>query len=157
MPDLPSGTVTFLFTDVEGSTEYLERAREAYTEALDAHRLILRSAAAETGGLEIDCRGEEFLFAFPRAKDGIGAALAAQAALGGGEWPQDVPLRVRMGLHTGDPISATMVTSGSTCTGALGSAPWPTAARFCSRSRRTTSLQSSSPLESRFAPWASID
>jgi predicted ATPase len=96
--DLPSGTVTLLFTDVEGSTKLLhELGAEAYAEALAAHRRVVREAFAVHGGVEVDTQGDAFFVAFPSAAAGIAAARAAQEALAAG------PIRVRMGLHTGTP------------------------------------------------------
>src|SRR5450759_4390778 len=96
--DLPSGTVTFLFTDIEGSTKLLhELGAEAYAEALAEHRRILRAAFGANGGVEVDTQGDAFFVAFPTAPGALTAAAAAQAALAPG------PIRVRMGLHTGTP------------------------------------------------------
>lgn len=103
MPDLPSGTVTLLFTDVERSTALVQLLGERYGDGLDAHRRLLREAAARAGGLEIDCRGEEFLFAFARARDAVAAALDGQRSLAAHDWPSDGVFRVRMGVHTGEP------------------------------------------------------
>jgi predicted ATPase/class 3 adenylate cyclase len=95
-PDLPSGTVTFLFTDVEGSTRLLhELGPEPYAAALDEHRRLLRDAFAASGGVEVDTQGDAFFVAFPTADGAATAALAAADALGAG------PIRVRIGLHTG--------------------------------------------------------
>jgi predicted ATPase/class 3 adenylate cyclase len=96
--ELPSGSVTFLFTDIEGSTKLLhELGAEAYAEALLEHRRILREAFARHGGVEVDTQGDAFFVAFPTAPGGVGAAQEAQEALAQG------PIRVRMGLHTGAP------------------------------------------------------
>jgi predicted ATPase/class 3 adenylate cyclase len=98
-PDLPTGTVTFLFTDVEGSTKLLEEiGDEAYAEALSVHRRIVRASCQAHDGVEVDTQGDAFLVAFARATDAIAAAAAAQSQLSAG------PLRVRMGLHTGEPL-----------------------------------------------------
>ena len=99
MEDLPSGTVTLLFTDVEGSTLLVQELGAAYQDALAEHRQILRDAVASHAGREVDCRADEFLACFPRASDGLAAAIAAQLAL----TSQGSQLRVRMGLHTGEP------------------------------------------------------
>jgi len=96
--DLPTGTVTFLFTDVEGSTRLLNEYGEGYADLLDAHRAALRSAFAQHDGVEVDTQGDAFFVAFPRAADAVAAAAAARDALHGG------PIRVRMGLHTGEPL-----------------------------------------------------
>jgi predicted ATPase len=96
--DLPSGTVTFLFTDVEGSTKLLhELGAEEYAEALAKHRLILRAAFGAHGGIEVDTQGDAFFVAFPTAPDALRAAADALAGLAPG------PIRVRMGIHTGTP------------------------------------------------------
>src|SRR5919106_2315631 len=96
--DLPTGTVTFLFTDIEGSTGLLrELGAEAYGAALAEHRRILREAFARHGGIEVDTQGDAFFVAFPTAPGAIGAAADAQEGLASG------PIRVRMGIHTGTP------------------------------------------------------
>jgi predicted ATPase/class 3 adenylate cyclase len=99
MAELPSGTVTFLFTDVEGSTRLLaELGAERYAEALDHHRRVIRRASSANGGVEVDTQGDSFFIAFVRATDAFSAAEEAQRNLAGG------PIRVRMGLHTGEPL-----------------------------------------------------
>jgi predicted ATPase/class 3 adenylate cyclase len=96
--DLPSGTVTFLFTDVEGSTRLLhELGAEAYAEALMEHRRVVREAFASHGGVEVDTQGDAFFVAFPTAPGALAAAEEARTALASG------PIRVRMGIHTGAP------------------------------------------------------
>jgi YVTN family beta-propeller protein len=102
-PELPRGTVTFLFTDIEGSTRLLKQLRDRYGEALAEHQRILRAAFDQHGGREIDTQGDSFFIAFPRAKDAVAAAVAGQRALGEHSWPEGAELRVRMGLHTGEP------------------------------------------------------
>lgn len=99
MEQLPSGTVTLLFSDVEGSTLLVQELGAAYQDALAEHREILRAAVAEHRGHEVDCRADELLACFQRASDGLAAAIAAQLALTG----QGSRFRVRMGLHTGEP------------------------------------------------------
>ena len=99
MEGLPSGTVTLLFSDVEGSTLLVQELGAAYQEALAEHREILRDAVASHAGREVDCRADDLLACFQRASDGLAAAIAAQLAL----TSQDSQLRVRMGLHTGEP------------------------------------------------------
>jgi predicted ATPase/class 3 adenylate cyclase len=98
MRDLPSGTVTFIFTDIEGSTKLLHELGDDYAEALASNRLVLRQAFADHGGAEVDTQGDAFLIAFARARDAVLAAAEAQRALADG------PIRVRMGVHTGEPI-----------------------------------------------------
>ncbi|HEX9738087.1 MAG TPA: adenylate/guanylate cyclase domain-containing protein [Candidatus Limnocylindria bacterium] len=97
-PDLPTGTVTFLFTDVEGSTRLLqELGPEGYADALAEHRRIVRDAFSAHGGVEVDTQGDAFFVAFPTAHGALAAAAAACDALAAG------PIRVRMGIHTGTP------------------------------------------------------
>ena len=102
--ELPRGTVTLLFTDIEGSTRLLHRlGRDEYVQVLEQHRRLLREAFAEHGGTEVDEQGDSFFFAFPYARDAVAAAAAAQRALAAHDW-RDAVVRVRMGLHTGEPI-----------------------------------------------------
>jgi class 3 adenylate cyclase len=103
MVDLPNGTVTLLFTDVEGSTQLVRQLGERYGLALERQRSILRAAVEDAGGREIDCRGDELFAAFPRARVAVTAAVAAQRALSEEAWPDNAILKVRMGLHTGEP------------------------------------------------------
>jgi class 3 adenylate cyclase len=103
MRDLPRGTVTFLFTDVEGSTRLLKELRDGYADVLAKHQRILREAFEAAGGQEIDTQGDSFFVAFPRAKDAVTAAVAAQRGLAAHRWPKNAAVRVRMGLHTGEP------------------------------------------------------
>jgi predicted ATPase/class 3 adenylate cyclase len=95
---LPAGTVTFLFTDVEGSTRLLQELGDEYADALADHRRALREAFARYGGVEIETHGDAFFVTFAKAADALAAASAACEALAGG------PIRVRIGLHTGEPI-----------------------------------------------------
>jgi class 3 adenylate cyclase len=103
MPELPSGTVTFAFTDVEDSTELLKRLGDGYADVLTAHRKIIRETFSVRDGIEIDTQGDAFFFVFPRARDAIEAAVDAQRAHASARWPHEVTVRVRMGLHTGEP------------------------------------------------------
>jgi predicted ATPase/class 3 adenylate cyclase len=97
---LPTGTVTFLFTDIEGSTRLLhELGAERYAEALAEHRRLLRAAFARHGGVEVDTQGDAFFVAFARASDAVAAAEEGQQALAA------AAVRVRMGLHTGEPLA----------------------------------------------------
>jgi len=95
--ELPTGTVTFLFTDVEGSTRLLQDHGTRYAELLAEHRKALRAAFAGHGGVEVDTQGDAFFVAFARATEAVSAADAAREALSGG------PIRVRIGIHTGEP------------------------------------------------------
>ena len=104
MPRVPSGTVTFLFTDMEASTDLLQRLGDArYAPVLAEHLRLLRDACRQEGGQEINAQGDALLVAFPRARDAVAAAVAAQQAILRHSWPEGVTPRVRMGLHTGEP------------------------------------------------------
>jgi predicted ATPase/class 3 adenylate cyclase len=103
---LPTGTVTFLFTDIEGSTRLLRHDRQAYGTALADHRRLMRAAFAACGGREVDTQGDSFFAAFPTAVQAVTAAVEAQRSLAGHPWPDGVPVLVRMGLHTGEAIVA---------------------------------------------------
>ena len=103
MAGLPTGTVTLLFTDIEGSTPLVHRLGDGFGAVREQHRRLLRKAVADAGGHEVECRADEFFAVFQRAKDGAAAAIAAQQLLAGHAWPEGVTLRVRMGLHTGEP------------------------------------------------------
>src|SRR3954467_1151653 len=100
---LPTGTVTFLYTDIEGSTELLGLLGDRYSGVLEEHRRLMREHVAGAGGTEIDCRGDEFLFVFPEAGPAVDAAVRAQRALASHAWPEGGRVDVRMGLHTGEP------------------------------------------------------
>ena len=101
---LHGGTVTFLFTDIEGSTKLLERLGDRYAAVLSEHRRLIREAFDARGGQEIDTQGDAFFFCFERARDAVAAAVAAQRALAAHQWPDGTELRVRMSLHTGEPV-----------------------------------------------------
>ena len=103
MPQLPSGTVTFVFSDIEGSTALLKQLGEGYDAVLSNHRRLMRETFTERGGVEIDTQGDAFFFAFPRARDAVEAAVEAQRAHAAHEWPDGCTVQVRMGLHTGEP------------------------------------------------------
>jgi class 3 adenylate cyclase len=106
MAALPTGTVTFLFTDIEGSTALLQHLGDhRYAEVLAEHQRLLRDAFTKLNGHEVDTQGDAFLVAFSRARDLLGAAVAAQQTLMKYPWPDGTSLRVRMGLHTGEPVS----------------------------------------------------
>ena len=103
MSTLPSGTVTFLFTDIQGSTQMLHRLGATYGQVLEEHRQLMREAFAQHNGHEVDTQGDAFFVAFQRGGDAVAATVAAQRALHSHPWPQGEMLRVRMGLHTGEP------------------------------------------------------
>src|SRR6266550_783956 len=95
---LPGKTVTFLFTDIEGSTRLIEELGEgSYVQALAKHRRLLRAAFSDRGGVEVDTQGDAFLYAFRDPAEALAAAAQGQQALESG------PVRVRMGLHSGEP------------------------------------------------------
>lgn len=103
MSTLPGGTVTFLFSDIEGSTRLLEQLGDRYQDVDRDHRRLLREQLEGAGGKEIDTQGDAFFFSFTRARDAVGGAVAAQRALAEHDWPAGVKVAVRMGLHTGEP------------------------------------------------------
>lgn len=100
---LPSGTVTFLFTDIEGSTRLLQRLGDDYAAILTTHQRLLRQAIEAHGGVEVDTQGDSFFVVFATARDAVAAAAAATRALAAYAWPEGNAVRVRMGLHTGAP------------------------------------------------------
>ena len=104
MSTLPGGTVTFVFTDIEGSTQLLqELGDEGYGRVSGDHRRLVRETFGAHGGTEIDTQGDAFFFSFPRARDAVAAAVDAQRGLRDHSWPEGKEVRVRMGLHTGEP------------------------------------------------------
>jgi DNA-binding NarL/FixJ family response regulator/class 3 adenylate cyclase len=102
MAELPSGTVTFLFSDIERSTNLLRQLRERYGEVLAEHQRLLRSAFQDAGGQEMNTQGDSFFVAFRTPRDAVLAALAAQRALRSHPWPDGVQVRARIGIHTGE-------------------------------------------------------
>src|SRR5215208_6346560 len=104
MSDFPSGTVTFLLTDIEGSTELWERNPELMRTALARHDALLAERIKRRGGTVVKSRGEgdSFFAVFPRASDAAAAAIDLQRVLAAEAWSTDTPLRVRMALHTGE-------------------------------------------------------
>ena len=103
MSAYPTGTVTFLFTDVEGSTKLLQELGGDYATVVADHRRILRDTFGGAGGREVDTQGDAFFYSFQRARDAVLAAIEGQQALAAHEWPHDARVQVRMGLHTGEP------------------------------------------------------
>jgi DNA-binding NarL/FixJ family response regulator/class 3 adenylate cyclase len=101
---LPTGVVTFLVSDIEGSTRLVQRLGDAYGAVLADTRRLLRDAVRDAGGLEIDARADELFSAFERPHGALDAAVAGQRALSGHIWPEGVDVRVRMGIHTGVPM-----------------------------------------------------
>jgi len=104
LPERPTGTVTFLFTDIEGSTRLLQQLRERYADVLATHAKLIRAAIEEFGGHEIDTQGDSFFAAFARARDAVSAAVAIQRGLASETWPDATSVHVRMGIHTGEPL-----------------------------------------------------
>jgi RimJ/RimL family protein N-acetyltransferase/class 3 adenylate cyclase len=99
----PGGTVTFLFTDIEGSTRLLQELGDDYSQVVADHRRILRDVFQRSGGHEVDTQGDAFFYSFTRARDAVAAAVDGQRSLADHGWPQGAEVRVRMGLHTGEP------------------------------------------------------
>lgn len=103
--ELPSGTVTFVFTDVAESTRLLQELGSGrYAAVMDAHRRLVRGAFEEAGGVEVDMQGDAFFFAFTSARDALAGCVAAQRALAVHQWPGGESMSVRMGVHTGRPL-----------------------------------------------------
>ena len=126
MPSLPSGTVTFVFTDIEESTALLQKLGDAYAGVLAEHRRIVRGAFGASG-VEIDTQGDAFFYAFPRAREAVAAAVEVQRAHAAHDWPTDSAVRVRIGLHTGEPsvadegyVGLDVVRAARICTSAQG-------------------------------------
>jgi predicted ATPase/class 3 adenylate cyclase/DNA-binding CsgD family transcriptional regulator len=111
MRKLPTSTITLLFTDIEGSTRLLTRLGERYADVLAEYRHLLRGAFEHWHGYEVDTQGDAFFAVFARATDAVSAAIAAQRDLAAHAWPEGIEVRVRMGLHTGEP---SLVTEGYT-------------------------------------------
>jgi class 3 adenylate cyclase len=99
--ELTSGAITFLFTDVEGSTRLLKQLRDRYGDVLSEHQRLLREAFDRYHGRVVDTQGDSFFVAFDRARDALSAAVEAQRALAEHDWPAGAEVRVRMGIHTG--------------------------------------------------------
>ena len=102
--DLPTGTVTLLFTDIEASTRLLQQLGERYTDVLADFRHLLRAIFDQCRGYEVDMQGDAFFAAFARATDAVSAAIAMQHALADHAWPEGVSVGIRIGLHTGEPL-----------------------------------------------------
>jgi class 3 adenylate cyclase len=104
MAEFPAGTVTFLFTDIEGSTRLLQELGDDYPAVQDAHSRIVRGAISEEGGTVIRTEGDSFFAVFVTAAAAVRAAAAAQRALFVHDWSHGRPVRVRMGMHTGEGV-----------------------------------------------------
>jgi len=105
-PALPGGTVTFLFTDIEGSTELLKRLGNRYATVLANQRRILREIFSRWNGQEVDTQGDSLFVSFPRATEAAEASVEIQREMAKHPWPEDVEVRLRIGLHTGEPLVA---------------------------------------------------
>ena len=103
MRELPTGTITMLFSDIEGSTVLLRGLGDRYGEALSAQRALLRAAFSSFGGQEMGTEGDSFFVVFGSARDAVRCCVAAQRALYAHDWPGGAAVRVRMGLHSGEP------------------------------------------------------
>ena len=105
MAEIPTGAVTFLFTDIEGSTRLVKQLRDRYGVVLAHHQRLLRAAFVAHGGYEVDTQGDSFFVAFASARDALLAAVEGQLALSSHPWPVGVQIKVRMGLHTGQAVA----------------------------------------------------
>ncbi len=103
MRDLPTGTVSFLFTDIEGSTRLLQELGDDWRDVVRDHHRLMREAFAASHGKEVDTQGDAFFAVFGRARDAVDAAIACQRALSAHPWPQGATVRARVGIHTGEP------------------------------------------------------
>ena len=99
--DLPSGTITFLFTDIEGSTRLLRRSPDGYEALLERHRVLVRTAISRRAGVEVGTEGDSFFCVFTTAPDALAAAIDIQRSLAGERWPEGLAVKVRIGVHTG--------------------------------------------------------
>src|SRR5919197_1960681 len=106
MSEMPTGAVTFLFSDIEGSTRLVKQLRDRYAEGLHEHQRLLRDAFESHRGYEVDTQGDSFFVAFASARDALLAAVEGQLALASHPWPDEVQIKVRMGLHTGQAVAA---------------------------------------------------
>jgi len=107
MSELPTGTVTFFFSDIEGSTRLLERLGPEYTELLERHNRIVRSAFAQHGGLEVSTEGDSFFAVFQSATEAVTAAVDMQRRIGAESWPQNSELRIQRCSGSAPPRSGT--------------------------------------------------
>ena len=127
MVELPQGTVTFAFTDIEGSTSLLKRLGADYAVVLSTHRRLAREAFAASSGVEIDTQGDAFFAAFARARDAVEAVTRIQQVHAEQAWPAESTVRIRIGLHTGEPtlsdegyLGLDVVRAARLCGGARG-------------------------------------
>jgi hypothetical protein len=152
---LPTGTLTFLFTDIEGSTRLLKAlGREGYRELLETHNRLIRSAIAANEGIEVDRQGDAFFAVFRSTGQAIVAAVEARQALVEQGWPEGVQVRVRMGMHTGEARRRGGLTSVSPSMRPHGWAGQPRVGRSCSARRRPRSCGGTFPSQAVCAIWA---
>jgi predicted ATPase/class 3 adenylate cyclase len=104
MSELPTGTVTFLFTDIEGSTRLVDRLGDGYRSVLEKHQELLREVFSAAGGVEVSTEGDSFFVVFESPSRAVAAAAEAQRALAAYPWPDGASVRVRVGLHTGEGV-----------------------------------------------------
>ena len=151
MVEPPTGAVTFLFTDIEGSTRLVKQLRANYSGVLADHQRLLREAFDAHRGYEVDTQGDSFFVAFASARDALLAAVEGQRELVSHDWPGGVQIRVRMGLHTGQAVAANGRYTGLAvhraarigAAGTAGRSSSPRRRRPCSRTRRRTCTSSS--------------
>ena len=101
MTDLPTGTITFLFTDIEGSTRMLSELADDFQSVLERHQVVLRDAVSRHGGIEVSTEGDSFFCVFETAGDGLAAAVDIQRDLAAEDWITGRQVRVRIGVHSG--------------------------------------------------------
>ena len=104
MRDLPTGTITLVFSDMEASTRLLQQLGSRWGDTLSEHRALLRAAYRGRGGHEMGTEGDSFFVVFGSASDAVRACVDGQRALAAHDWPAGIPVRVRMGMHTGTPV-----------------------------------------------------
>ena len=134
--------MTLLFTDVEGSTQLQHSLGQGYQEVVAEHRRLLETAFAEHRGVVVDRQTESFFVAFARARDAVEAAAEAQRVVAEHSWPQGAEVKVRMGIHSGDPEVAGDRYVGLACLVRRASVPVPMAGRCSCRPRRAPPFRS---------------
>jgi class 3 adenylate cyclase len=135
MPELPGGTLTVVHTDVEESTSLTVQLGDRYSEVLATHRTLLRTAFAAHEGCEVDTQGDSFFVVFVRATEAIAAAVMIQRALAAEAWPEGGAVRVRIGVHTGEPTGRQKGTPGLMSSAAHASKRPAMVGRCCCPSR----------------------
>lgn len=153
MPEYPSETVAFLFTDIEGSTKRWETDQQAMQAAVERHFALLRESIAAQDGVLFKTIGDAIQAAFPTVSKSIAAAIAAQVALGRDDWGNLGPLRVRMAIHAGEATPRDSDYLAPRLTGWLACSRPDTASRFCSRTQ-CVRLPQHSPWATHSKTWA---